>query len=204
MSKLLLVRHGDAQPSSSERLWGYSNVTLSATGIRQVERLRDRLATEKIDTVYSSDLERALLTARTIASEHNLEITPCPELREINFGQLEGLTFDRIRQLYPEVTRLVLGRSPKLKYPGGESLDEFNNRVSRFMGRLENHADEATILIVAHSGPLRLLVCRLLGLEQKHWYQLRLGLASLTVIETYSQGVLLTLLNDVCHLAERD
>jgi alpha-ribazole phosphatase len=162
--------------------------------------LGDRLAAEKIDTAYASDLRRALLTARTIASRHKLEVITCPELREFNFGQLEGLTFDQISQLHPEVSRLWLGRSPNLKYPGGESLDELNNRVSRFIGRLDDHASEATILIVAHSGPLLLLVCQLLGMELGHWYQLRLGLGSLTVIETNPQGATLTLLNDVCHL----
>ncbi len=203
MAKLLLVRHGDAQSSSTERLWGHSDVPLSAVGLGQAERLRDRLATEKIDVVYSSDLRRASLTARTIASQHKLEVIPCPELREINFGHAEGLTFDQIRQVYPEVTRLWLARNPKLRYPGGESLDEFNDRVSKFPSRLEKHSVEETILVVAHSGPLRLLVCLFLGINLKHWWQLRLGLASLTVIETYSQGVLLILLNDVCHLAER-
>ena len=203
MAKFLLVRHGDVEPSSNEKLWGYSDVPLSAVGLSQVQKLRDRLATERIDAAYASDLQRASLTATTIASEHKLEVIPCPELREINFGQAEGLTFDQIRQLHPEVTQLWLARNHKLRYPEGESIDEFNNRVAKFPSRLEEHSAEETILVVAHSGPLRLLVCLFLGLDVKHWWQLRLGLASLTVLETYSQGALLHLLNDTCHLTER-
>jgi len=202
LSRLLLVRHGETELNSSERYWGRTDVTLSAAGLRQAERLRDRLATEKLNAVYSSDLRRASLTADTIASRHKLEVITCPELREIDFGQLEGLTFDQIGRLYPEVTRLWMERSPELKYPGGESIYQLNNRVSDFMRRLEKHANEETILIVAHSGVLRTLACQLLGIEPQHRWQIRLDLASLTVIETYPQGAILTLLNDVSHLRQ--
>jgi len=202
LSRLLLVRHGETELNSSERYWGRTDVTLSAAGLRQAERLRDRLATEKLNAVYSSDLRRASLTADTIASRHKLEVITCPELREIDFGQLEGLTFDQIGRLYPEVTRLWMERSPELKYPDGESIYQLNNRVSDFMRRLEKHANEETILIVAHSGVLRTLACQLLGIEPQHRWQIRLDLASLTVIETYPQGAILTLLNDVSHLRQ--
>lgn len=200
MSKILLARHGDAEPSSTERLWGQTDVPLSATGLRQAEQLRQRLAHAKIDGIYSSDLRRALLTAETIASDHGLGVITCAELREIDFGQLEGVLLKQIGELYPELVRQWLTGNPELKYPGGESLGDFTERVKHFLGRLENHTDQENILIVAHSGPLRLLVCRLLGMEFKHWWQLRLGLASLSVIERYPQGTLLSLFNDVCHL----
>ena len=200
MSKLLLVRHGDTELNSAERYWGSSDVKLSTAGFRQAERLRDRLATEKIDAIYSSDLKRASATAKLIASGHQLEVITCAELREINFGKIEGLTFNEVAQLYPGVTKLWVERSPELKYPGGESIDLFNKRVSKFLRRLEEHTEEETILIVAHSGVLRTLICLLLGIELQHRWQLRLDLASLSILETYPQQAILSLLNDVSHL----
>ncbi len=200
MSRLLLVRHGDTQLNSAERYWGDSDVKLSAAGLRQAERLRDRLATEKIDAIYSSNLQRASVTAEIIASRHQLAVTTRAELREINFGKLEGLTFDEINRLYPEVTKLWVERSLKLKYPGGESLDEFNNRVNKFAGRLKKHSPEETILIVAHSGFLRMLMCQVLGIELQHWRQFRLEFASLSIVEIHPQGAVLSLINDVSHL----
>lgn len=202
MSRLLLVRHGETELNSSKRFWGHTDVALSALGLRQAEQLRHRLAAEKINAVYSSNLKRASLTAETIASRHKPEIIICPELREIDFGQLEGLAFDQISRLYPEVARLWMEQSPELKYPGGESLYQLDNRVGVFMRRLEKHAEEETILIVAHSGVLRTLACQLLGMEARHQWQIRLDLASLTVVETYPQGAILTLLNDVGHLRQ--
>lgn len=202
MSKLLLVRHGDTELNSTERYWGNTDVELSDAGFRQAERLRDRLATERIDAIYSSDLRRASATAEIIASGHQPDIIICAELREMNFGELEGLTFNEISQLYPEVTELWLQRSPKLRCPGGESVDELNSRVSQFVGRLKKHALQETILIVAHSGPLRSLVCHLLGIGVERRWQFRLDLASLTILETYPQGAILSLLNDTSHLRE--
>jgi len=200
LSKLLLVRHGDTELNDTGRCYGCSDVGLSAAGFRQAERLRDRLAREKIDAIYSSDLSRALVIAEIVAAKHQLEVIVCAELREINLGKLEGLTYAEINQLYPEATKLWSERSPELRHPGGESFDEFNNRVSKFLGRLEKHAPEETILIVAHNGSLRLLICHLLGIESQHWWQIHLDFASLSILETYPQGTILSLLNDVSHL----
>ena len=200
MSRILLVRHGDTELNSAERYWGRNDVKLSAAGLRQAERLSERLAVERIDTIYSSDLRRALVTAEIIASRHRLRIITCAELREINFGQLEGLTFGEISQLYPEVANLWIERSPNLEYPGGESLTEFNDRVSNFVGRLEKHAEEETVLIVSHSGVLRTLICQLLGMELRYRWQLRLDFTSLSIVETYQDSAIFHLLNDVSHL----
>ena len=200
MSRLFLVRHGDTELNSAERYWGRSDVKLSPAGLEQAKRLRDRLAVEKIDAVYSSNLERALVTAEIIASGHQLAVITCAELREVNFGQLEGLNFSEISRLYPEVAKLWAERSTKLKYPGGESLVKFNNRVSKFLSKLDKHTVGETILIVAHAGVLRTLVCQLLGIDPQRRWQIRLDLASLSILETHQQGAILSLLNDVSHL----
>ena len=199
MSRLLLVRHGDTELNSAERYWGNTDVKLSDAGFRQAEMLRDRLATERIDVIYSSNLRRASATAEIIASSHRLDIITCAELREIDFGELEGLTFNEISHLYPQVTELWLQRSPRLKYPGGEGVDEFNSRVSQFVGRLDKHTPQETILIVAHSGSLRSLMCHLLSIGPERWWQFHLSLASLSILETYPAGAILNLLNDVSH-----
>ena len=201
MSRLLLARHGDTELDSAHRYWGRTDVKLSADGLRQAERLRDRLAGEKIGAVYSSDLKRALVTAETIASRHQLDVIPCADLREIDFGNIEGLTYEEVSQLYPEFfTKFWIQRVPNLRFPGGEGTDEFNSRVSKFAGRLKEHAAEETILIVAHRGPLVIIILQLLGVELQFRVQFRLDLASLSIVETYSQREALSLLNDTSHL----
>ncbi len=173
---------------------------LGADGIKQAERLRDRLASLKIDAIYASNLSRARVTAEIIAARHKTAIVTCAELSEINFGYIEGLTFEEISQRYPDLAKLLADWSISPEFPGGESFSEFNERVSKFLPRLENHAPEETILIVAHAGTLRLLICNLMGIDIKYWRQMRLELASLSILDTYPQGAILTLLNDVSHL----
>jgi broad specificity phosphatase PhoE len=177
-----------------------TDVELSPDGIRQAEQLGNYLSSEKIDAVYSSNLKRALVTAETIASRHQPGVITCAELREVNFGELEGLAFDEIGQRYPELTEAWVKRDTKLKYPGGDSLDEFSRRVGTFLNRLDKHTAEETILIVAHSGVLRTLICQLLGIGLERRWQFRIDLASLSIVETYSQDVILSRLNDTSHL----
>jgi len=200
LSKLLLVRHGVTEFNSARRFAGYSDVELSAAGYSQVERLHDHLVNEKIDVIYSSDLRRALVTAEIISSGHNVDIATCSELREINYGELEGLTFEEISRLYPEVAELITNFSHGLKFPGGESFEELVERASKFLDKLKRHTPSQTILVVSHSGPLRVLVCHLLGIDQSHWRQIRLDNASLSIVETYPQRVILSLLNGVSHV----
>jgi alpha-ribazole phosphatase len=200
LSRLLLVRHGNTTGNSAERFWGQTDVELSEEGIAQSERLRDRLATEKIDAVYSSRLRRAHATAEIIAAPHRLQVTVCEELLEINFGQAEGLTFSEIGQRFPEVIKAWPNRDLSFSYPGGETIGEMNARVSGFLSRLDKHAPEETVLIAAHAGVLRLLICHLLKLEPWRWRQLRTDLASLSIVETFPEMAILALLNDVSHL----
>ena len=200
MSPLLLVRHGNTEFNSALKFQGHSDIKLSYTGYRQAERLRDRLAVEEIDTIYSSDLSRALATAEIISSRHKISIITCPELREINFGELEGLTFEEISQSHPEISQSWANLSHTLKFPGGESFEELNNRVMIFIDRLKEHDSGEKILIVAHGAPLRLLICQLLGIDLRHWWQIRLDLASLSILETYPQGTIVNSLNDISYL----
>jgi len=199
MSRLLLVRHGKVK-EGAPRYYGHSQVELSPEGIIQAEMVRDRLARERIDAIYSSDLKRARLTAEIIASAHLAEVVPCPELREIDFGEVEGMTFEEVERYHPEAAGLWSGGDLDAGAPRGENLRQLTSRVRRFMGRLQRHSREETILIVAHSGPLRVLLCTLLGIELERLWQIRLDPASVSLVETYPEGAIICLLNDTSHL----
>lgn len=203
MAKLLLVRHGETELNSSQRYWGKTDVGLGTVGLRQAEQLRDRLATEKIDHVYASKMQRAHATAQTIASIHRLPVTGCPELNEIDFGDIEGLNFDEIHGKYPDIARMWIQRVPELAYPNGESLIHMETRVSEFRQRLVKHAVGETVLVVAHAGILRSLICQLLELGLPHFWNIRIDLASLSIVETYPNTAVLCLLNDTSHLTDK-
>ena len=200
MSRLLLVRHGITEFNSSRRYAGHRDVGLSLVGYQQAERLRGRLVDDKIDAVYSSDLKRALVTAEVILSGRKGDIVTCPELREVDYGNVEGLTFEEMSRLYPEVAESFVNPSLRLEYPDGESLKELAKRVGKFPDKLKGSTPSQTTLIVSHRGPLRVLICCLLGMDLKHWRQRSLDNASLSIVETYPQGAILSRLNDTAHL----
>jgi len=199
MARLLLIRHGQTKLHQADRFWGKTDIELSDIGVRQAEQLRERLARNKIDAIYTSTLIRAISTAEIVASRHKVKVTPLAELCECNFGYIEGLTFKEIVPKYPELAR-ELGDGKAVAFPGGESLEQLDKRVLSFLEKLKQLKTPSTVAIVAHSGPLRLIVCHLLGLGIEHWLQIQVDHASLSIVETYPHGTILNLLNDTSHL----
>ena len=129
-----------------------------------------------------------------------MKVIPCPEIREIDFGQVEGFGTPEVTRRFPQVHRLWLAKSPDMGYPGGETLVQLDQRIAGFSIKLRQHDPGETLLVVAHSGVLRTLICQLLEMDMRHRWSFRLDLASVSTVETYPQGSILTLLNDVSHL----
>jgi alpha-ribazole phosphatase len=199
MPKLLLIRHGKALLQDAGRFWGRTNLKLSDVGLQQAEQLGERLAKMKISAVYSSSLARASRTAEIIASRHRLAVQERDELCECNFGYVEGLTYDEITQRYPQLAGELMSMR-KVAFPGGESLEQLNARILSFLKTLSDFKPDSTVAIVAHGGPLRLIICNLLGLDIDNWLKVQVDYASLSIVETYPRGATLSLLNDVSHL----
>jgi broad specificity phosphatase PhoE len=133
-------------------------VGLGPLGLKQAELLRRRLAAEKIDQVYSSDLKDVGPLPRPL-SPADLKLTACPELREIDFGEVEAWV-DEVKEKFPVVALMWVGVTPA-SLSGRESLAQLEQRISRFIDRLTGHAADDNILVVAHSGVLRTLICQL-------------------------------------------
>jgi len=204
MALLYLVRHGEVASEGPPRYRGWSDVPLSDRGERQARQTCDRLARERFDTVFSSDLRRSLDFARVVAGPHRLAPAVRPDLREMNFGRFEGLTFDEILAVDPAAARHWTDGDPDRRFPDGEGLGDLARRVERFLEEVAAAAEGRRVLVVGHGGPLRLIVCRLLGLPVSAWWRIRLDFASLSLAETGLSGGSLCFLNDVGHLAARD
>ena len=173
---------------------------LSTEGIRQAERLRDRLAATSIDHIYSSALSRCRVTAEIIAGRHGTGVEYVPELNECDFGEAEGLTFDEINERFPSLADALLGDDADTRFPGGESFLEFRERVGKFIRYLDRHTGDETIVIVGHGASLQTLICQILGAPTNLWRRFRIYRGSLSSIETYAGGATLTSLNDTHHL----
>jgi len=195
---LFLVRHGKID--AGEGLYiGHSDVPLSREGIDQAERLKARLAREKIAAVYSSDLIRTRRTAEIISSARNLKVSLNPELRELNFGAMEGKSYLEIRGLYPSLsTEWFAG--PDFALPGEESLKDLEKRLKTFLNLVVKSRTDENVLLVSHKGAIRVLVCVLIGLPTQDYWKIAMDHASLTIVDIYPEGAILQLLNDTSHL----
>ena len=199
--RLILIRHGETATDNPEKCHGFTDIDLSDEGYRQAERLATRFEKENIDAIYSSTLKRGAATAAVIAAPHNLRVVSAAELNEVNFGEIEGITYNDACGLFPDVTELWRCGSTKLCFPMGETFIEFATRVNTFLERLKNHREEDTIMLVGHGGPYKVLVCSLLGLPLEHYWQFRFGMGSVSIIDIYPTGAILETLSDTSHLA---
>ena len=155
MTELLLIRHGETDWNRRQTFQGQIDVPLNARGLAQARRLGERLASEALDLLVSSDLMRARQTAEPLASRQGLAPQLAPALREQAFGILEGLSFDDIRQRHPEEFSLWARHEPDYALPGGaESRRDFHARVLAALRELAAAHRGRRLAVVTHGGVL--------------------------------------------------
>jgi len=151
---LIVIRHGETAWNAEHRIQGRLDVPLSATGIWQTGRLAQRLAGEKIDAIYASDLARAWMTGVPLADMRGLAMIPEPRLRERAFGVFEGRTLDEIAAEQPDLLAAWRARDVHWRMPDGESGIEFIARVLEAVHEIAAAHPGRTVALVTHGGVL--------------------------------------------------
>jgi len=187
-TRMLLLRHGQTPLSVQRRYSGRGNPTLTELGRRQAEAAAGYLAERGgIAAVISSPLQRAYATAGAAADALGLDVTVDDDLIETDFGAWEGLTFAEAAERDPELHRRWL-RDTSTAPPGGESFDDALARVQRARARIIAGYPGATVLVVSHVTPIKMLLRLALDAGPGILYRLHLDLASLSIAEFYSDG----------------
>ncbi len=195
---MYLVRHGQAEVRSSVYC-GQLDPPLSSAGRWQAEQLRARLQAEAFEAAFSSDLVRACQTAEIVASGRALEVVEMPELRELSFGEWEGLCYEGIESESPELLQRWIADPVGSFPPGGESLRALDNRVHEAVERIAG-SGLSSALVVTHGGPLRSLAGRVLGVPLLDRWAFEFDRGSLSILD-FREGVWrIRALNDTCHL----
>jgi broad specificity phosphatase PhoE len=187
-TRLLLVRHAEPDAAFAGRCYGRLDVPLSAAGRRRAEEVAAALAEAELAAVYTSPRARALETAAAIAGAHGLEPRPVAALRELDFGELEGLTFDEIRATRPALYRAWMETPASVRFPGGESLADLRARVLPAAAEIRGRHRGATVAVVAHSGPARVVLADALDLADGALFRLGQAHGGLSVVD-WVEGV---------------
>ena len=164
MVTFILVRHGYSAFNKTRKFSGQCDVPLDEIGhLQAADTAKYILSNYGIDTIVSSDLSRALDTAKPIADALGLPIKLDEDLRELNTGDWTGLTFEEVAARYPESFALYCDNVGYARPDGGESYEELIARAARAMVCIAAENEGKTVLVSTHGGFIRCLRCALLG-----------------------------------------
>jgi broad specificity phosphatase PhoE len=163
-----------------------------AGNAEQAQALADALGAVPVTAVYTSPLARALETARPIAETFGLAPVEVDELREIDFGAVEGLTFDA----FPAALRDGLLREPlATRFPGGETYGELRQRVCRALRQIVVRHPDATVVVVTHAGSIRAALGAWLGIGGEEIFRIDQRHAAVNVVDWIDGAPIVRLVN---------
>lgn len=167
--RIVLWRHGRTQWNVQGRVQGQTDVPLDDEGRRQARVAAPRLAELRPDRVVSSDLVRARSTAEALVQLTGVELEIDPRLREVSFGEREGMTVREAWERWPEEMRST-AENTGLRVPGSETYEEAGARVAVVLEELAASLEDGqTAVVVSHGASIRTGACTFVGLPQGYW-----------------------------------
>lgn len=186
MKKLYLIRHGHTVDNELFRYSGFSDCDLSDVGKKQVIQMTDYFKQFDVDKVYASTLKRTTQTMGAYADLKNKKIECLDDLREMNFGLFDGLSFDEIKRKYPKEAEKLVSGYTNYRFPDGENLEEMYERNVIAMKKIiSENKDLDSVVVCSHMGTIRNLLSYLISGTSKYHWNFKLGNASITKICFY-------------------
>lgn len=169
-NSLIFIRH--AETDMAGRFCGQLDPPINNRGRQQVQKLLKTLEQENIELVYTSDLQRATSTAEALAAQFHCSSVPIAGLREIAFGQWEGLSWQDVEARDATYARRWSDSYPQLAAPGGEEFQTFQSRVLAAVEDLIHRSEKKRCAVVSHAGVMRTILCTLCKFNEKDaWEQ---------------------------------
>jgi probable phosphoglycerate mutase len=162
-TNVLLVRHGQSKGNAERRFGGHTATPLSARGRNQAEATARILKSESITAIYSSDLARAMETAKPLANMTGLPVNGTSAFRERSVGVMEGLTFEDAAQQHPEQYAALLRRDFEYVLTGGESYRQLLDRAVQKLDAIIEEHRRGKIAVFSHTGTICILALHLMG-----------------------------------------
>ncbi len=169
---------------------GATNVPLAPAGLRQAADVAELLAARgPFSRLFTSPLDRALVSARLVAERCKLEIEVVSALAEIDCGVADGLPLGQVQSRFPAHWRRNLEQSdPDFRWPGGESYREFRERVLGAIRSIAERHMSQRVIVVTHSGVISQIIGWVHGVSPGRWGRFRPRTGSLTELLWTAEG----------------
>ena len=190
MTTLIMVRHGQSVTNLEKRFAGQIETPLTELGHEQAEATSRFLDSYRIDRIYSSDLSRAMDTARYTAVHQDLEIIPAKGFREINAGLWAMKQYEEILAKYPESYGMWLHDFGRAHPDGGESVLELSERINVELDRVLSENRGKTVAVFTHATPVRIMGFKWFGIPLTEAERLPFcSNAAVSIVEYEDDGV---------------
>lgn len=179
--EIVLVRHAATDWNLQGRCQGSTDRGLSEVGLRQAAQAAELLSGEKLHAIYSSNLQRARQTAEVISQPHHLPVMIEGGIHELDHGELEGLTFNEIKENYTDFLTRWRSKPAEIRVPGGERLADVVERAWNGLNDIvRRHREAPSLLVVSHNFPILGIVCRISGTPLNDYRTFHLDPCSVT------------------------
>lgn len=184
--KIYFLRHGETDWNKERRLQGQADIPLNEYGIALARETAIALKETPFDKIFSSPLQRAYDTAVILSSGRNLEIITDQRLKELNFGEGEGISLSYINS-HPQSPLYNFIHNPASYVPpaGGETIDQLFDRCKEFLNEVIfplEHTYEH-ILVVCHGAIIRGMIYHMNQRDASHFWDVTHKNCSLTISE---------------------
>jgi len=200
MNTFYIVRHGETHWNILGKTQGHGDSNLTEKGIIQAEKLADYMSKYPINYIYSSDLGRAKQTAELIGKKINKDVLYTEGLREMSFGNWEGLTIEEIQEGYMEIYKMWRNEPHKAEIPNGEKLELLKERLLGCIKSINEKHKNSHIVLVSHSMSVRIILLSLIGSDLSNIYRIKQDNTALNIVEMRDYGPVIIKVNDTTHL----
>lgn len=183
--KLYLIRHGQTDWNIEGKIQGNYDIELNDTGIKQAEEMSTKVLEEnyKIKKVYSSKQRRALKTAEILSENINVTCIPVEGLEEMNLGKWQGLSWEEVKEKYPEEYAVWYSNRRYTEPPEGESYESMLKRVFNVIRKIINENID-NVAIVTHSAVIMCIQCYITNTPFEQMTKFKAGNTSIVEIDS--------------------
>jgi len=194
---LWLLRHPEPEVGARGRCYGSLDIALSSEGIRHAHHVAESLANEPFAAIYTSPRQRCRQAAVILAGSggRSIKIESIETLRELDFGEFEGRSYDEIARLYPDLYQQWMQHPTETRFPGGECFQEMSVRVLDTTNQLRARHVGQTIALMTHGGVIRAILSDALGMDPVNIFRIGQKYGAVNLVRYFDETPIIEVLN---------